>query len=27
VYRQLDLDGDLALRVRLNYWSDHLDAV
>jgi predicted amidohydrolase YtcJ len=27
VYRQLDLDGDLALRVRLNYWSDHLDAL
>ncbi|WP_433625187.1 amidohydrolase [Halomicrococcus sp. NG-SE-24] len=27
VYRQLELDGDLALRVRLNYWSDHLDAL
>ena len=27
VYRQLDLDGDLALRVRLNYWSEHLDAL
>jgi hypothetical protein len=26
VYRQLELDGDLALRVRINYWSDHLDA-
>lgn len=27
VYRELDLAGDLALRVRLNYWTDHLDAV
>ena len=27
VYRDLDASGDLALRVRLNYWSDHLDAV
>ena len=27
VYRQMELDGDLALRVRINYWSDHLDAV
>jgi len=27
VYRDLDADGELALRVRLNYWSDHLDAV
>ncbi|WP_128476325.1 amidohydrolase [Halorussus pelagicus] len=27
VYRQMELDGDLALRVRLNYWSDHLDAL
>ncbi|WP_276272804.1 amidohydrolase [Haloarcula litorea] len=27
VYRDLDLSGDLALRVRLNYWRDHLDAV
>ncbi|WP_435077320.1 amidohydrolase [Halococcus sp. AFM35] len=27
VYRDLDLDGDLALRVRINYWADHLDAV
>lgn len=26
VYRDLDVAGDLALRVRLNYWSDHLDA-
>jgi len=27
VYRDLDLAGDLRLRVRINYWSDHLDAV
>jgi predicted amidohydrolase YtcJ len=27
VYRQMELDGDLALRVRINYWSDHLDAL
>jgi hypothetical protein len=27
VYRDLDYEGELALRVRLNYWSDHLDAV
>jgi predicted amidohydrolase YtcJ len=27
VYRDLDADGELNLRVRLNYWSDHLDAV
>lgn len=27
VYRQLDLDDDLTLRVRINYWSDHLDAL
>ncbi|MEE6210164.1 amidohydrolase [Salarchaeum sp. III] len=26
VYRELEAAGDLALRVRLNYWSDHLDA-
>ena len=26
-YRELDRAGDLTLRVRLNYWSDHLDAV
>jgi len=27
VYRRLDRDGDLTLRVRLNYWSDHYEAV
>lgn len=27
VYRELDRAGELTLRVRLNYWSDHLDAV
>ncbi|WP_158055859.1 amidohydrolase [Halorussus halophilus] len=27
VYRQMELSGDLALRVRLNYWTDHLDAL
>jgi len=27
VYRQLDRHEELTLRVRLNYWSDHLDAV
>jgi predicted amidohydrolase YtcJ len=27
VYRRMDLDGDLSLRVRLNYWSNHLDAL
>lgn len=27
VYRDVDADGDLDLRVRINYWSDHLDAV
>jgi len=26
VYRDLDSAGALALRVRVNYWSDHLDA-
>lgn len=26
-YRDLDLSGELTLRVRLNYWADHLDAV
>ncbi|QLG26317.1 amidohydrolase [Halorarum halophilum] len=25
VYRELDLADELTLRVRLNYWSDHLD--
>ncbi|WP_331233760.1 amidohydrolase [Natronorarus salvus] len=27
VYRELDLADELTLRVRINYWSDHLDAV
>ncbi len=27
IYRDLDTAGELTLRVRLNYWSDHLDAV
>ena len=27
VYRDLDAEDELTLRVRLNYWSDHLDAV
>ncbi|WP_267163487.1 amidohydrolase [Halovenus salina] len=27
VYRELDQDGELSVRVRINYWSDHLDAV
>lgn len=27
VFRWMELDGDLDLRVRLNYWTDHLDAV
>jgi hypothetical protein len=27
VYRDLDREGELDLRVRLDYWSDHLDAV
>ncbi|UVE50336.1 amidohydrolase [Haloferax larsenii] len=27
VYRDLDLAGGLDLRVRINYWSDHLDAL
>jgi len=26
-FRELDLAGELTVRVRLNYWSDHLDAV
>ncbi|WP_435070183.1 amidohydrolase [Haloplanus sp. C73] len=26
-YRDLARDGDLSLRVRLNYWADHLDAL
>ena len=27
VYRDLDADGELTARVRINYWSDHLDAL
>jgi predicted amidohydrolase YtcJ len=27
VYRELDLADDLDLRVRLNYWTDHLDSL
>ena len=27
VYRALDRAGELTLRVRVNYWRDHLDAV
>jgi predicted amidohydrolase YtcJ len=27
IYRELDLADDLSLRVRINYWSDHLDAL
>ncbi|NHX36973.1 MULTISPECIES: amidohydrolase [Halolamina] len=27
VYREMELAGDLSLRVRLNYWADHLDAL
>jgi predicted amidohydrolase YtcJ len=27
VYRDLAVEGDLDLRVRVDYWSDHLDAV
>jgi predicted amidohydrolase YtcJ len=27
VYRDLDMAGELTLRVRINYWRDHLDAV
>lgn len=27
IYRELDSSGELSLRVRINYWSDHLDAV
>ena len=27
VYRDLDREGELTARVRLNYWSDHLDAL
>ncbi|WP_435100021.1 amidohydrolase [Halarchaeum sp. P4] len=27
VYREMAADGDLSVRVRLNYWADHLDAL
>ena len=27
VYRDLDADGELTLRVRINYWTDHTEAV
>jgi len=27
IYRDLDSEGALSLRVRINYWRDHLDAV
>jgi predicted amidohydrolase YtcJ len=27
LYRELDRAGELTLRVRINYWSDHIDAV
>jgi len=27
VYRELDRAGELTVRVRINYWADHLDAV
>ncbi|MFW6318043.1 MAG: amidohydrolase, partial [Halorubrum sp.] len=27
VYRELDAAGELTARVRINYWSDHLDAL
>lgn len=27
IYRDMDLAGELSLRVRLNYWADHLDAL
>ncbi|MFB6124805.1 MAG: amidohydrolase [Halanaeroarchaeum sp.] len=27
VYREMDRDDDLSLRVRINYWTDHLDAM
>ncbi len=26
VYRRLERDGDLSMRVRINYWSDHIEA-
>lgn len=27
VYREMELDDELPIRVRLNYWSDHLEAL
>lgn len=27
VYRELDLENELSLRIRINYWSDHLDTL
>ena len=27
VYRELEQEGELGMRVRIDYWSDHLDAV
>jgi predicted amidohydrolase YtcJ len=27
VYRTLELEDDLSIRVRINYWSDHIDAL
>ncbi|MDS0294385.1 amidohydrolase [Halogeometricum luteum] len=27
VYREMDAAGELTLRVRINYWADHLDSV
>ncbi|QLC33020.1 amidohydrolase [Halarchaeum sp. CBA1220] len=27
VYREMAAEGDLSVRVRLNYWADHLDAL
>lgn len=27
VYRDLDIEGELSVRVRLNYWTDHFDSL
>jgi predicted amidohydrolase YtcJ len=27
IYREMEMDGELTVRVRINYWRDHLDAV